>query len=239
VRIDWVAGDEVYGADPNLRGEIESHGVGYVLAIGMNRRVNTGAGPVRADAATRTLPKRAWQPHSAGDGAKGPRLYDWAWIDIAADPEDTAGYRWLLILRNNSSGELAYYRCYSPQPVTLAALVAVAGRRWTVEEDFRSGKGLAGLDEHQVTSWTSWRRWTILAMLALAFLTITALTENTSQPTPSDQIPLTRNEFQHLFATIACFPHRDIAYRIRRSTWRRRHQHHAKTRHYQRRSQQT
>jgi hypothetical protein len=70
-----VAGDEVYGADPNLRGEIESRGVGYVLAIGMNRRVNTGAGPVRADAATRTLPKRTWQPHSAGDGAKGPRLY--------------------------------------------------------------------------------------------------------------------------------------------------------------------
>jgi hypothetical protein len=44
---------------------------------------------------------------SAGDGAKGPRFYEWAWVEI--DP-DQPGHRWLLI-RRNTSGELAYYRC--------------------------------------------------------------------------------------------------------------------------------
>jgi SRSO17 transposase len=34
VGASWVAGDEVYGADPGLRGELERRGVGYVLAIG-------------------------------------------------------------------------------------------------------------------------------------------------------------------------------------------------------------
>jgi hypothetical protein len=76
--------------------------------------------------------------------------------------------------------------CYSPRPVPLAILVKVAGIRWTTEENFQAGKGLAGLGEHQVRRWDSWYRWTTLAMLALAFLTIAAATEHTSPP-PRDQ----------------------------------------------------
>jgi hypothetical protein len=56
-------------------------------------------------------------------------------------------------------------------------LVQVAGRRWTVEEAFQTGKGLTGLDQHQVRRWTSWHRWTVMAMLAHAFLTVVASTE--------------------------------------------------------------
>ena len=29
----WVAGDEVYGADPGLRATVRVHGLGYVLQI--------------------------------------------------------------------------------------------------------------------------------------------------------------------------------------------------------------
>ena len=62
----------------------------------------------------------------------------------------TAGVRWALIRRNRNSGELAFFRCYAPRAVPLSRLVAVAGRRWRVEESFAQGKNLAGLDEHQV-----------------------------------------------------------------------------------------
>jgi SRSO17 transposase len=79
----------------------------------------------------------------------------------------------LLVRRHRRTGELAFYRCYSPQNVPLRELVRVAGRRWTIEESFQTGKGLAGLDEHQVRRWTSWRRWALLAMLAHALLTRT------------------------------------------------------------------
>ena len=102
---------------------------------------------------------------------RGSRWYDWAWTAIRARQP---GCRQLLIRRNRATGELAFYRCYAQHPVTLAALVKVAGLRWTVEENFQAGKGLTGLDEHQARRWTSWYRWVTLAMLACAFLAITA-----------------------------------------------------------------
>jgi hypothetical protein len=80
---------------------------------------------------------------SADDGAKGQRWYDWAWIAVS---NPGPGCRHLLIRRNRATGELAFYRCYSRQPVTLAALVTVAGLRWTIEENFQAGKGLTALE---------------------------------------------------------------------------------------------
>jgi len=167
----WAAGDEVYGADPKLRAELEARGVGYVLAIGCGRRVRTATGPQRADMVAAALPKGAWQRLSAGTGAKGHRLYDWAWMALTSDgaaprgpdthdgtQEDDTGQRWLLVRRHPRHGELAFYRCYAPRPVPLGELVRVAGRRWTVEESFQAGKGLTGLDDHQVRRWLPWRR---------------------------------------------------------------------------------
>jgi SRSO17 transposase len=100
-------------------------------------------------------PRRAWQRLSAGN-AKGHRWYDWAWITIS---DSGPGHRHLLIRRNRRTAELAFYRCYAPQPVTLADLVKVVGLRWTIEENFQASKGLTGLDEHQARRWTSWYRW--------------------------------------------------------------------------------
>lgn len=230
----WVAGDEVYGADPGLRRELENRRTGYVLAIACSHPVRTAAGPQRADAITKTLPRHAWQRLSAGQGSKGPRYYDWAWI--TTEPGATpAGQRSLLIRRNNTTGELAYYRCYAPAPVPLTTLVRVAGRRWTVEESFQASKGLTGLDQHQVRRWNSWHRWTILAMLAYAFLAALAATERTRQPPPDGMIPLTCNEIHHLLNALPAQPPRSRWHRLRWSAWRRRHQHRARTSHYQRR----
>jgi SRSO17 transposase len=73
-----------------------------------------------------------------------------------------------MVRRNRATGELAFYRCFTPRPTPLAVLVKVAGRRWTIEERFQTGKGLCGLDQHQVRRWPSWYRWVTLAMLAHA-----------------------------------------------------------------------
>ena len=229
----WAAGDEVYGADPGLRAELVRRRVGYVLAVAKTHPVTTGIGPRRADELAARLPKRAWQQHSAGQGAKGERFYDWALIegaDAAADPDRT-GQHWLLVRRNRRTGELAYYRAYSPTPVRLTALVRVAGTRWRIEESFQSGKELTGLDEHQVRRWTSWHRWTILAMLAHAFLSVMTAT----QPADPDRglIPLTRNEIRRLF-TAAITPVRHITHILHWSIWRRRHQARARASHYRR-----
>jgi SRSO17 transposase len=159
----WVTGDEVYGADPGLRADLEGRRTGYVLAVAASHRVITAAGTCAVRQLAARLPRRAWQRYSAGEGAKGHRYYDWAWAAIGPGQP---GHRHLLIRRSRRTGELAFYRCYSPRRLALPALVKIAGIRWTTEENFQAGKGLAGLDEHQVRRWDSWYRWTTLAMLA-------------------------------------------------------------------------
>ena len=226
----WVTGDEVYGADPGLRADLERRRTGYVLAVAASHRVATAAGTCPAGRLAARLPRRAWQRYSAGPGAKGHRYYDWAWAVI--DP-GRPGHRWLLIRRNRRTRELAFYRCCSPRLVPLPVLVTVAGTRWTTEENFQAGKQLTGLDDHQVRRWDSWYRWTTLAMLALAFLSITAAAEHT-RPPPEDQIPLTRNEIAALFSTLITGPAKDARHRLRWSAWRRRHQHRARVCHYRR-----
>ena len=235
----WATGDEVYGADPELRAALENRRVGYVLAIAGNRRLPTAAGPIRADALAAAVPRRAWQRLSAGAGAKGQRYYDWAWLELPAPArpgaeEASAGCWWLLIRRSRRTGELAFYRCYSPTPVRLIQLVTVAGRRWTVEEDFQSGKGLAGLDEHQVRRWLPWRRWTLLAMLAHALLVVLAADEHAAAPPPTGLIPLTRSELRRLLLHHLIEPARRPADPQAWSRWRRRHQFRARASHYRR-----
>ena len=169
---------------------------------------------------------------SCGSGAKGHRLYDWVFIRL--DHGEQRAQHWLLVRRNQRTGELAYYRCFTPRPVPLAVLVQVAGRRWTVEERFQTGKGLCGLDQHQVRRWRSWYRWTTLSMLAHAVLVVAALAERTQRPPPSGLVGLTCNEIQRLFAALVIQPIADAAHRLRWSFWRRRHQARARTCHYHR-----
>ena len=109
--------------------------------------------------------------------------------------------------RNLRTGELAFYRCYAPTPTTLAHLITVAGRRWTIEESFQAGKGLAGLDEHQVRRWTPWRRWTLLAMLAHALLAVITAAEREHRPAHAGLIDLTCAEVRRLLtAALARLP---------------------------------
>ncbi|HEU5421671.1 MAG TPA: IS701 family transposase [Streptosporangiaceae bacterium] len=129
-----ITGDEVYGADPALRADLERRQKGYVLAVAASHRVTTAAGPCPVRVIAARQPRRAWQRCSAGAGARGHRYYDWAWLAI--DP-GRPGHRHLLIRRNCRTAELAFYRCYSPGHVPLAILVKVAGIRWTTEVGHR------------------------------------------------------------------------------------------------------
>jgi SRSO17 transposase len=234
----WVTGDEVYGADPDLRTGLEARRLGYVLAVGCNRRVavNHGRTRMRVDDIAAGLGRRWWHRMSAGIGAKGPRDYDWAAVAIGTDAN-----RWLLIRRHPTTGELAYYLCWTPRPVPLAALVRVAGIRWSIEELFQAAKTHVGLDHYQVRGWTGWHRHTTLALLALAVLAVcTAVT----QPTPPDPtrharhagpIALTMAEIRRLIGVLFINTIRDVSHHLHWSRWRRHHQGHARHAHYQRR----
>jgi SRSO17 transposase len=170
----WVAGDEVYGGNPKLRARLEENGIPYVMAAACSDIVAMAAGGMRADEAAALVPREGWQRLSCADGSKGPRLYDWALIGTAEGP----GHQ-LLVRRSLKPGEkgqleLAFFRCWSPRPVTLPGLVAVAGARRGIEDCFAEAKGEAGLDHYQVRKYRAWYRHATLSMLAHAFLAVTA-----------------------------------------------------------------
>ena len=142
VPFGWVTGDEVYGNDRNLRLWLERRDVPHVLAVRSNEKLwaetDRGWRPVRADRLAPGVEEPGWVRRSAGDGAKGPRVYDWAWVEIRPLKEPGKGY-WLLVRRSIAKpGELAYYVCFGPESTTLEELVRVAGTRWTIEECFKN-----------------------------------------------------------------------------------------------------
>jgi SRSO17 transposase len=171
----WVAADEIYGQHSGLRLALEERGMPYVLAVPVSQSVYTllDGRPVqcRADAASAAVPVSAWQRLSAGAGAKGPRLYDWARIPIRLLSEP--GRYWLLVRRSLTDGDLSHYLCFCSPESSLADLVAVAGARWAIEESFHTAKGEVGLDHYQVRRYDAWYRHITLAMLAHAYLTVT------------------------------------------------------------------
>ena len=171
----WVFADAVYGSDKSLRMMLERRGKHYVLAVRSNERLMAddkfllharGTAAELAEA----LPAAAWQSHSAGQGAKGPRVYEWARIRLLRLQRPPREH-WLLIRRSRKDKtDRAYYVVFAPAATSLADLARIAGRRWTIEECFQSAKGEVGLDHCEARSWHGWHRHATLAMLALAYL---------------------------------------------------------------------
>jgi SRSO17 transposase len=173
VPASWVTADEVYGGDPALRVWLEDRGLSYVLAVKGTEPLGTATpGSTTAAQVAAGVPAEQLVTASAGHGAKGRRLYDWARIQLAA-PAAADGQRWLLVRRRRRDQELAFYACYGPAETSLLGLVRVAGTRWAVEEGFQQAKTEVGLDHYEVRRWPGWYRHITLALLAHAFLVVT------------------------------------------------------------------
>jgi SRSO17 transposase len=169
----WVTGDEVYGGDARLRAFMEERDLAYVLAVKATQPLwapgAQGPAEVPACELVAGLPAGAWRRLSAGVGAKGPRVYDWARVALVRPGWPGRGF-WLLARRRLTDGELAFYACFGPARTTLAELVRVAGVRWAVEECFQAAKDQVGLDHYQVRRYDAWYRHVTLVLVALAFL---------------------------------------------------------------------
>jgi SRSO17 transposase len=197
----WVAGDSVYGV-----GEIEMalrrDGKGYVLGVNATQPFNSWIGkPVVAGTAeeiAQGLDPAAWRRLSAGEGTKGPRPSDWAYLELAdLDADDYGGSatglwtRGLLIRRSLVDGECAYFTTWCPAGTTIETLVAVEGQRWAIEDAFETAKNELGLDHNETRSWHGWHRHVSLEMLAFAMLAIIRHRAN-APPPPKTLINLTR-----------------------------------------------
>ncbi len=169
----WVTADSIYGDVKYLRVWLEARPIGYVLAVsGKDTVVGPDWRQRRIAAYLAAPPPDGWQRLSAGDGAKGPRWYDWIRLPLIAPLVD-GWARWVLLRRSVADPtDVTAYVCFAPDGATLADLVRVAGSRWTVESCFEAAKQEVGLAEYEVRSWTGWHRHVTLACLAHAFLAV-------------------------------------------------------------------
>jgi len=167
----WVSGDSVYGNDGKLRLWLEEHQMAHVLGVSGNHFVWIGGTQQQVNRIAAQFSPEDWQRLSAGVGSKGPRWSEWAAVETNSLREGWA--RWLLVRRSvEDKQERAYYRVFAPVGTTLKEMVAVAGKRWAVEECFATAKGECGLDQYEVRSWTGWHRHITLSLLAHAYLTV-------------------------------------------------------------------
>ncbi len=157
---------------------LEEHEQPFVLAVPRSEKLWHG-GPYYHPASTLadTVEPEAWRRLSAGDGAKGPRLYDWALVELwrlQLTPEERRWGHYLLVRRSiEDPSERAYYVVFVRRAeAALERLVHVAGSRWQVEVAFEEAKGACGLDEYEVRKWSAWHRHVTLSLLAHAFLAV-------------------------------------------------------------------
>ncbi len=178
LRPRWVLGDEVYGSDSKTRRFLEGNGQPYVLAVSCQQRLWRDFVQQRVDTIADEIPSDAWLRLSVADGAKGPRMYDWAAGRYGART-DQGLVRWLLIRRSmEKPTERAYYLCTALPEATAQDLAIAAGQRWLIECCFESAKQETGLDDYEVRSWHGWYRHVTLSMAALALLSVVRAAAN-------------------------------------------------------------
>ncbi|GAA3485546.1 hypothetical protein GCM10018966_100790 [Streptomyces yanii] len=76
----WVTADEVYGQTSRIRLWLEEHEIPHVLAVPKSQMVITMEffGQARAHELISQLADDEWKTLNCGNGAHGPRVYDWA-----------------------------------------------------------------------------------------------------------------------------------------------------------------
>jgi SRSO17 transposase len=168
----WIAGDTVYGYD-EVRLWLDEQQKNYVLAVPEPHLIWVAGTHQPVGYVAALLPESVWTMLSAGEGSKGARLYEWAWLQLPDQANETQRARWLLIRRSlTDPRKRAYYRVAGPAHLQLPDLVRIAGSRWKIEEGFEEAKGEVGLDQYEVRSYRAWYRFVTLALLAHALLAV-------------------------------------------------------------------
>ena len=198
----WVAADTIYGVG-TVEMQLRRAGKGYVLGAHATDQFYSWIGKPEvagtAEEIAQELAPGAWKRLSAGNGTRGPRLYDWAYIELAdlkAEEynDDLTGLwtRGLLIRRTLADGDLAFFSTWCPAGTPIDTLVQVEGQRWAIEDAFETAKTELGLTHNETRSWHGWHRHVSLVMLAFAMMAVVRQRANslTSPQKRSDEAKL-------------------------------------------------
>lgn len=167
VTFDWLTFDEGYGAAVPFLRCLNAVSQRFVAEIPVNFTIReTAGGPAcRADAWLTGADARGGTRHRVVH--RSVRASFWraatgtVWV---ADREHT-----LVAAINESTGEVKYFLT-NATTASVARVLAVAFRRWTVEYGFRLGKQEAGLMDYEGRNYTGLMRHLTLALIVLGFV---------------------------------------------------------------------
>jgi SRSO17 transposase len=169
----WVLADSFYGRSHAFRAWLEERGRPYAVMVPKTNAVPLGGRKKKIERHVERLPRDAFSEVRPARDTGGRRPWEWACMDLAADPKKGMR-RWLLVRRSTDDPEeLGFYQAYGPEGTTVEELVKVCQERWAVEECFAEAKGEVGLDHYEVRRWDAWHRHLTLCLLAHAFLAVT------------------------------------------------------------------
>ena len=206
VPFSWVAADSVYGVG-DIEMALKRAAKGYVLGVSANHPFRSWDKPLTVAGTAKdiaeALPEKGWRRLSSGDGTKGARLHDWAYLELAdldaGDFDATFPGIWtrgLLIRRNIADGDLAFFSTWCPLDTPIETLVRVEGHRWAIEDSFEPAKTELGLDHNETRSWHGWRRHVSLVMLAFAMMATIRHHAN-AVPPPKSVMKRVQKQNQH------------------------------------------
>jgi len=199
----WIGMDDFYGRDSWLRNKIDTHGMIYIADIPCNlgvwlERPKTGVplrkenvrgrnptrekvieGPdlIRVKDLKDQLGRNTWHRVFIRDTERKELWADIAGLRVFPSEENSlpGDECWLIIRKDIKDNEIKYQLSNAPAETPIDRLAQMSGSRYWIERTFEDGKGIAGLADYQVRSWTGWHHhmtMTLLAMLYLMSLTI-------------------------------------------------------------------
>jgi SRSO17 transposase len=173
----WVVADSFYGRSHSFRHWLEKRGRSYAVMVPKTNAVRYRGHRRKIEQLVERLPEDAWALllAPAGETSYEGRPWEWACLELSADPKKGMS-RWLLVRRSSEDpDDLTFYQAYGPMGTSVRELIGVCQKRWRVEECFAEAKGEVGLDQYEVRKWDAWHRYVTLCLLAHAFLVITRL----------------------------------------------------------------
>src|SRR5215208_652067 len=177
VPASWVVADSFYGRSHDFRSWLEKRGCPYAVMVPKTNAVRYRGRRKKIEQLVERLPEDAWAlVMPAGENSHGRRPWEWACLELRADPGKGMRH-WLLIRRSSSEDpeDLTFYQAYGPERTSLAELIGVCQRRWKAEDCFAEAKGEVGIDHYEVRRWDAWHRYITLCLLAHAFLVVARL----------------------------------------------------------------
>ena len=126
-------------------------------------------GPLSASALADSAPDDAWESVTWGTGHAGPLTAEFCTLRVR--PSAGRGDRWLLCERS-APDVRKYYLVHLPATTPLVALVALARRRWPIEQQYRELKDDLGLDHCEGRTYQGWTHHVVLTAVAFPFLQI-------------------------------------------------------------------